>query len=92
MDYDISQDNIANDLIKGCLAKYGYSIEKFDTFDFTKAASCMHKGKDKIYIETLAEIRKKLKEHPELRIPGGSNGNISPCWGKNRIYSKEGGC
>ena len=59
--------NECNERMKECLDLYGYTPDKFDTFDFSKAAGC-HQGHRTI--EMLAqreEIKSFLKEKPHFR-------------------------
>ena len=73
--------NENNEAIKGCLVINGYTPEKFDTFDFSKAAHCYQNYKTKANAEKLAELRDFLKHNPRYRYPGQSN---NKCWGKPR--------
>ena len=73
--------NENNNAIKGCLYMNGYSVEKFDTFDFTKASYCYQNWKTKKNAEELAELRDFLKHNPRYRYPGQSN---NKCFGKPR--------
>jgi hypothetical protein len=73
--------NENNEAMKGCLVINGYTPEKFDTFDFTKASYCYQKYKIKRNAEELAELRDFLKHNPRYRYPGQSNNR---CWGKPR--------
>lgn len=73
--------NENNEAMKGCLVINGYTPEKFDTFDFTKASYCYHNYKIKRNAEELAELRDFLKHNPRYRYPGQSNNR---CWGKPR--------
>lgn len=70
-----------NQAIKGCLVINGYTPEKFDTFDFSKASSCYHDWKSESNRQKLAELRDFLKHNPRYRYPGQSNNR---CFGKER--------
>ena len=73
--------NENNQVMKACLLMNGYTPEKFDQFDFSKAAGCYHKWKAQRNAEELAELRNFLKHNPRYRYPGQSN---NKCWGKPR--------
>ena len=73
--------NPNNEMMKTCLLKQGYSIEIFDTFDFTKAAKCHSDYREGVQQAALAEQRDFLKHNPRYRFPGQSMNN---CWGKPR--------
>ena len=73
--------NENNEMMKACLYKNGYTVEKFDSFDFGVAASCYQNYKTKANAEKLAELRDFLKHNPRYRYPGQSN---NKCWGKPR--------
>ena len=90
MDMPVDVGN--NQIIKDCLSQYNYSVELFDSFEFNKASACFHNTKTKFYIKEVEGIRDFLDANPHYRYPGGSNGNYSPCWGRNKQYHKEGGC
>ena len=90
MDMPIDVGN--NQIIKDCLSQYNYSVEVFDTFDFSKAASCFHKQRAQFYIKEVEATRDFLDANPQYRIPGGSHGNVNPCWGRNKSYLTRGGC
>jgi len=70
-----------NEGSKLCLAKYGYTQENFDTFDWGKAAACASKLRLQKSAADLAEMRDFLKHNPRYRVPGQSN---NKCWGKPR--------
>jgi len=70
-----------NNGLKKCLSDHNYSIDKFDTIDFTKIASCAMKVRMKIQAAELAELRDFLKHNPRYRVPGQS---LNRCWGKPR--------
>ena len=77
-----SQAEISNnDALKGCLALYNYTPEKFDEFDFTKASYCFQNWRSQKDKEKLAELRDFLKHNPRYRVPGQS---LNRCWGKPR--------
>jgi hypothetical protein len=75
--YEVS----TNDALKGCLAINGYTPEKFDYFDFSKAAACFHRFKEERHAEQMAELRDFLKHNPRYRYPGQS---MNKCFGKPR--------
>ena len=75
--YEVSN----NDALKGCLAINGYTPEKFDQFDFSKAAGCFHDFKSQKHAEEMAELRDFLKHNPRYRYPGQS---MNKCFGKPR--------
>jgi hypothetical protein len=87
-----------NEILKGCLDLYGYDrnlpVEvRLNTFDFNKAAVCATNTKImRIYIPQNEATKEFLDANPHFRYPGGSNGNYSPCWGRNKQYHKDGGC
>jgi len=89
---DMPTDIGNNQIIKDCLSHYEYRVENFDTFKFNQASACYHKQKTKFYIREVEGIRDFLKMNPQYRIPGGSNGNYDPCWGRTSLYHREGGC
>lgn len=70
-----------NEAMKLCLAKYNYSVENFDTFDFSKAAACASDYRVAKNAAQLAEMRDFLKHNPRYRVPGQS---LNRCWGKPR--------
>ena len=53
-----------NEPLKECLAKYDYSPEKFETFNWQKASACFHAKSIKQSEETYAKLRAFLKENP----------------------------
>jgi len=73
-----SENNMA---MKGCLVINGYTPEKFDTFEWNKAASCYQGWKVEKNRQELAELRDFLKHNPRYRYPGQSN---NKCFGKER--------
>lgn len=75
------QESYSNAVMKKCLEENGYSIEKFDTFDFRKAAKCHSDFRVGQNIAKLEEIRTFLDENPRYRYPGQSNNR---CFGKPR--------
>lgn len=82
----------ANQVMKNCLSQYQYSVEVFDTFDYNKASSCFHKTRTQLYIKEVEGLQDFLDANPQYKIPGGSHGNIDPCWGKTNQYHRERGC
>ena len=86
-----------NEIAKTCLDLEGYDRnlpveERFEEFDFRKAAGCASNGRVALYIKDNYDTAAFLKANPHFRYPGGSNGNIDPCWGKNKRYLANGGC
>ena len=95
MDY---VDTGYNQIAKECLDYYGYDknlpVEiRFKDFEFGKASVCAaNKYNVEFYLPKMKELESFLESNPQYKIPGGSHGNIDPCWGKTRQYHKEGGC
>ena len=86
-----------NDIAKECLLANGYDYnkpveERLITFDFTKASYCASKGRTQFYVKDYEFTKSFLKANPHFRYPGGSNGNIDPCWGQNKSYTTQGRC
>ena len=73
--------NANNEAMKRCLDQSGYSVENFDTFDFTKAAACHSDYRVGVTKAKNAELRDFLKHNPRYRVPGQSQNR---CWGKPR--------
>lgn len=71
----------SNDMMKACLMQYDYSVDKFDTFDWSKAAACASNFRKQQNAIALAELRDFLKHNPRYRVPGQS---LNRCWGKPR--------
>ena len=67
--------------LKKCLSDHNYSLDKFDTIDFTKIAGCAMKVRMAIQTAELAELKDFLKHNPRYRVPGQS---LNRCWGKPR--------
>ena len=67
--------------LKKCLSDHNYSLDKFDTIDFTKIAGCAMKVRMAIQAAELAELKDFLKHNPRYRVPGQS---LNRCWGKPR--------
>ena len=76
-----SQANPNNEALKWCLEQTGYTPEKFDSFDFSKAAACHSDYRTGVRKEQYAELRDFLKHNPRYRHPGQS---LNKCWGKPR--------
>lgn len=76
----------SNQMMKYCLDSNGYSLEKFDTFDFSKAAACHSDYRVAVMRAEYAELRDFLKHNPRYRVPGQSNNR---CWGKPRVMPFE---
>ena len=70
-----------NEATKLCLTKFGYSVENFDSFDFSKAAACASDYRVARNAKDLAEMREFLKHNARYRVPGQS---MNRCWGKPR--------
>ena len=73
--------NDSNQAMKNCLSKFNYSIDQFDTFDFSKAAACHSDYRVGVQKAELAEMRDFLDANPRYRVPGQS---LNKCWGKPR--------
>ena len=71
-----------NEASKLCLAKYGYSVDNFDSFDFRKAAACASDFRVAVNVQNLKELRDFLKHNARYRVPGQS---MNRCWGKPRV-------
>ena len=71
----------SNQVMKNCLVENGYTPEKFDTFNFSKAASCHSDYRIGIQKAEYAELRNFLKHNPRYRYPGQS---MNKCFGKPR--------
>ena len=76
-----SQANPNNEALKWCLEQTGYSVENFDSFDFSKAAACHSDYRVGVQKAEYAEMRDFLKHNPRYRVPGQS---MNRCWGKPR--------
>ena len=79
-------ESASNQAMKYCLEVTGYSLEKFDTFDFNKAAACHSDYRVGTNQIKLAELRDFLKHNPRYRYPGQS---MNKCWGKPRVQPFE---
>ena len=73
--------NPSNEAMKACLAKYNYTLDQFDTFDWSKAAACHSNYRVGVMEAEYAEMRDFLKHNPRYRVPGQSQ---NKCWGKPR--------
>lgn len=95
---DIILDKDTNSVAISCLDAFNFQRnlpveERFVDFDFSKAAVCLHQTKlHGLYIPELESTRKFLEDNPAWKVPGGSLKNVSPCWGKLKKYSEDGGC
>lgn len=69
-----------NEKMKACLALYDYSIDKFDTFDFSAASACAQGHRTIAMLAEREEIRKFLEEKPHYR---GTNWK----WEENAEYT-----
>ena len=70
-----------NQAMKACLAKYNYTLDQFDTFDWSKAAACHSDYRISVQKAKNAELREFLDANPRYRVPGQSQNR---CWGKPR--------
>ena len=73
--------NPSNEAMKACLAKFNYTQDQFDTFDWSKAAACHSDYRVGVMEAEYAEMRDFLKHNPRYRVPGQSQ---NKCWGKPR--------
>jgi len=73
--------NPSNEAMKACLAKFNYTPDQFDTFDWSKAAACHSDYRVGVIQAEYAEMRDFLKHNPRYRVPGQSQ---NKCWGKPR--------
>ena len=73
--------NPSNEAMKACLAKFNYTQDQFDTFDWSKAAACHSDYRVGVMKAEYAEMRDFLKHNPRYRVPGQSQ---NKCWGKPR--------
>jgi len=62
--YNDAHASESNNAMKACLDKYGYTPEKFDTFDFTKAAACHSEYRANVVANQDLERKQFLEEHP----------------------------
>jgi hypothetical protein len=76
----------SNEAMKMCLEINGYTLEKFDTFDFSKAAACHSEYRVRQNQIKLANLRQFLKDNPRYRYPGQSDNR---CFGKPREMAFE---
>jgi len=76
----------SNQTMKVCLQINGYTVEQFDTFDWSKAAACHSAYRVGNNLQQLAEMRDFLKHNPRYRVPGQSQNR---CWGKPRVMPFE---
>ena len=76
-----AQASESNQAMKWCLEQTGYKQENFDTFNFSKAATCHSDYRVGVTKQQYAELRDFLKHNPRYRFPGQSNNR---CWGKPR--------
>ena len=79
--YSSAKGNENNLAMQRCLKDHGYSVDKFDTFDFSKAAGCYQDWRFTKNREESAELSDFLKHNPRYRYPGQSNNR---CFGKPR--------
>jgi len=56
--------NMSNDVMKSCLEEHGYTLDKFDTFNFSKAASCHSAYRIGEVKNNLEDQRQFLSDHP----------------------------
>jgi len=59
--------NQNNAVMKACLEQEGYTFDKFDTFNFSKAAACFHDWKIAEIEKDYAKMREFLKENPHFK-------------------------
>lgn len=76
----------SNEAMKECLAKFNYSPEQFDTFDWRGAAKCHSDYRTAQNRIAYAELQDFLKHNPRYRVPGQS---MNRCWGKPREAAFE---
>jgi len=81
-----SAESHSNKIMKLCLEANNYSVENFDTFDFTKAARCHSDYRVGQHQVQLAEMRDFLDANPRYRVPGQSQNR---CWGRPREMAFE---
>lgn len=87
-----------NDIAMECLDLQGYDRDlpveqRMADFDWAAAAACASKGRVAMYMADNEATHIFLEKNPQFRYPGGSNGNLNPCWGQNRTYlTGNGGC
>lgn len=86
-----------NEYMKNCLDHFGYDRnlpveERFESFDFRKAGKCALDHRVVMYMKENQATASFLEANPHFRYPGGSNGNLNPCWGRNRNYTADGRC
>lgn len=62
--FPVMAQETSNDVLKGCLAVTGYSPDKFDTFDFSKAAKCYSDYRIGKRNKEYEKLREFLKEKP----------------------------
>ena len=73
--------NPNNEAMKACLAKFNYTPDQFDTFDWSKAAACHSDYRIAVQEAKYAELSDFLDANPRYRVPGQS---MNRCWGKPR--------
>ena len=61
---DEAKANMNNQVMKACLNEYGYTPEKFETFDFSKPAACHSKWRVAETSKEIAKMREFLLDHP----------------------------
>lgn len=71
----------SNNAMKACLAKFNYTIEQFDTFNWNNAAKCHSDYREIVISADLTDMRNFLDANPRYRFPGQS---MNRCWGKPR--------
>ena len=70
-----------NDAAKWCLERHNYDQKNFDTYDFSKAASCFSNYINEKNKQEQEELRDFLKHNPRYTVPGQS---LNKCFGKPR--------
>lgn len=72
----VAMADTANADIKECLKEYGYSPEKFNTFNFGPAAYCASQKRTDADQKKIAELREFVKNKPWYK---GKNWNWEEC-------------
>ena len=77
-----------NEIVKYCMSKND---------DYGKAGYCISQLQAAQRHIKEVELRAYIKANPQYKYPGMAlpNGKVRPldeCWGKTRMYHKEGGC
>ena len=64
MTTDSNADSMSNQVMKECLNEHGYTPEKFETFNFSKAAACHSDFRIAQREKNYEKQREFLTEHP----------------------------